>query len=879
MVAGKKRFKKIGNEAPEKKAEISGFPLRRASRFRKMVIIKSWRNSSIEVDPIMKRLLFLAAFFFVGTGTASADYVLLKINLNQLNFLPSGAMPAEGMKGAAGPGNPGGFAGGKGVGGGMAAGGGFGGMPPGGGMPAGGGFGGMPAGGGFGGMPPGGGFGGMPPGGGFGGMPPGGVPDPKASPGAPPSLYPDDPKARWISALVEINNVSKMPAMTSFGMLFTCETRWSPGKYVWLPVSTMFPMVGAPRIPAESFTTEFTAKFAKEKKDKNIETMLHLARWTLSRGQVKKFHEVMDEAVKIDEKRVNVNVKHYLRVKKGLEAPLKNQDPAQRDLIDNLIRTGYKENPSKQGHYGIYAPNLDDPATAAAVKRRLHLLEETLETFYFWFAMQKDLSAQPALPKYRLLAIVTGSKDDFVSRHADWGSMPRVADGFTPQRDNVIVMSGKPRIDDPNYAELVSLINSKLADANTKLQQQGFKVPLTPESLLSGEVNTYKESGRAAMFIGAAQTAVLLAKAIEDQAERHTATNEGVRQLLVASGMFPRSVQVPDWIVEGLAAFFETPAGTAYPTVGDRSCIHLISFKHHRANNEAFKNPADVLQSVISDSYFQKARQLTKDVQDRRDEKERMRLKESWEVARCSSWAFIYYLSQTRKLDYVFNYGKELDRLPRDMDLSSGVMQGSFAKAFDMAVPGNALVIEDTKMKNMAQNWFDMMQGANLDNGNLQAFLEKERAKQNPTTAPVVVASNPNPGVNTPPNTDPMPPNPNAAKTDLTGTTWGGKETRPGFGPLSFQFAANGQVTMTANGTTVQGKYERQDTAIALSFDGGIIYNGSISNNTMQGNARSGMTQWTWNLTSGAQAIQGVNPNQPGPMPPPKGPKGKGPKG
>ncbi len=374
-------------------------------------------------------------------------------------------------------------------------------------------------------------------------------------------------------------------------------------------------MVGAPRILAKSFTDEFTPEFNKEKKEKNIETMLRLARWTLSRGHMKRFHEVMDEAAKINDK--HVNVKQYQRVKKALEAPFKNQDPAQRDLLDELTRTGYKETQSKKGHYGIYAPNLgEDPYAEAAVKRRLNMLEDTLDTFYFWFAVQKELSAQPALPKYRLIAIVAGSKDDFVSRHAQWGSMPRVADGFTPQRDNVIVMSGKPRIDDPNYAELESLITTKLADINTKLQPMGFRTTVTRENLLSGEIRNLKESGNFAIFIGAAQTGVLLAKALEDQAERHTVTNEGVRQLLVASGMFPRSVQVPDWIVEGLAAFFETPAGTAYPTVGDRSCIHLISFKYHRAHGTFGDpvNPAETLQSVISDAYFQKAKQLNKDL-------------------------------------------------------------------------------------------------------------------------------------------------------------------------------------------------------------------------------------------------------------------------
>ena len=681
----------------------------------------------------MKRLLFLAAFLFVGTGATSADYVLLKINLNQLNFLPNAQMANLGGAGAAGQ-----------VGG---AGGGVVGPGPSGPFGGKGGPGGMPL--------PGGAGGGIPPGGQAGAMgAKGGNPNPglpTATPGTPVNLFPNDPNARWITALVEVNNVGIPQMAAPYGAIITCDTHY--GKNTWVPYSTFFPMLGTVspgglnpfRVLADSFSVEFATKFNKVKKDKNIDTMLHLARWTLSRGNLKKFHDVMDEATKLDEK--NATVKRYQSVKKALEAPFKNQDPVQRDLIDELTRTGYKERLSKKGHYGVYAPNFDDPSVEAGIKRRLNLLEDTLETFYFWFAMQKDLSKQPALPKYRLLGIVTGSNEDFISRHAQWGSQPRVADGFTPLRENVIVMSAKVRVNDPNFAELNSLISSKLAEANNKLQQMGFKMPITRENLLSGEINMIKESGRIGIFVSAAQTAVLLAKSLEDHAERHTVTNEGTRQLLIASGMLPRNVQVPDWIVEGLAAFFENPAGGAYPTIGERSCVHLISFKQHRTFNKEFANPADVLQSVISDTYFQKARQLNKDLQDSRDEKDRRRLKESWEIARCTSWAFIYYLSQKGKLDQIANYGKELDKLPRDMDLSSAVLQGCFAKAFDMADPNNPQRILHSSLQYRAQNWLEFMDVTNLDNGNLQAFLEKERAKDPSSlpNIPVAVGPNPNP--------------------------------------------------------------------------------------------------------------------------------------
>ncbi|HZZ80146.1 MAG TPA: DUF1570 domain-containing protein [Gemmataceae bacterium] len=721
----------------------------------------------------MKRSLFLAALFFASAGTASADYVLLKINLNQLSFMPSmpignagavgaaGAMGAPGAMGAMGgaamgqrggfpqpqPGIPGGFMGQPAPGmqrGGVA---GFMGGP--GPMGASGAYGAAGAAGAYGAV---GGVGAAGAVGGAGAQ--GGVPDPNANPFD--KFYPEDPNPKWITALVEVSKVSKQIQPTPMGGIVTCDTQW--GKNIWIPVfSPYFPMVGAPRVVADTFSNEFSSKFTKEKKEKNIETMLNLARWTLSRGQVKKFHEVMDEAVKINEK--HAIVKRYLQVKKGLASPFKDTDPMQRDLLKELASNGYRENHSKKGHYTIYAPQFgEDPRAEASVRRRLNLLEGTLETFYYWFAVEKNVTLQPELPKYRLIAVVTGSKEDFNSRHVQWGSLPKVADGFTPQRDNVIVMSSKPCVDDPNYAELDTLITTKLAEANNKLNQMGFSRTITRESLLNGEINTHKQSGGAAIYISAAQTAVLLCASLEDQSDRHTISNEGVRQLLVASGMFPRNVQVPDWIVEGLAAFFENPVGGAFPTIGERNCVHLISFKHLRATHRDFKNADVVLTSVISDRYFELPRKLETQYRNARNDDNRKKIKNAWEVARSSSWAYVYYLSQKRQLDYLFKYGKELDKLPRDMDLSPSVLEGCFARAFNMADARNPQLLDDTKVKNMAANWLEMMEGKNLDNSNLQTFFEKERARQD---AEKSLASTPNPGI---PGLTPLPgpgPNPN----------------------------------------------------------------------------------------------------------------------
>ena len=169
---------------------------------------------------------------------------------------------------------------------------------------------------------------------------------------------------------------------------------------------------------------------------------------------------------------------------------------------------------------------------------------------------------------------------------------------------------------------------------------------------------------------------MLLEKALEDGAERHTITNETIKQILIASEMFPRNVQIPDWMIEGLAAFFETPSNAVYPSIGGPSWLHLVSFKHHMKVTKKFdrENSKNVLYKVVTDGYFSDARKFAAEAQDQpTNVNAQYAAKEGWELARSSSWAFVYYLAQKGKLDMLFNYGKELDKLPRDfLRLSCG---------------------------------------------------------------------------------------------------------------------------------------------------------------------------------------------------------------
>lgn len=104
----------------------------------------------------------------------------------------------------------------------------------------------------------------------------------------------------------------------------------------------------------------------------------------------------------------------------------------------------------------------------------------------------------------------------------------------------------------------------------------------------------------------------------------------------------------------------------------------------------------------------------------------------------------------------------------------------------------------------------------------------------------------------------PQPPNPAGAnpapaapqQVNLAGSTWTGTENLQGFGRLSFQFQAGGQVNMTDASGVSQGTWIQQGNQVTLTFaNGQLTYRGIINGQVMSGNAGNVRgASWTFSL-------------------------------
>jgi hypothetical protein len=88
-----------------------------------------------------------------------------------------------------------------------------------------------------------------------------------------------------------------------------------------------------------------------------------------------------------------------------------------------------------------------------------------------------------------------------------------------------------------------------------------------------------------------------------------------------------------------------------------------------------------------------------------------------------------------------------------------------------------------------------------------------------------------------------------ASAQGLANTTWVGTENLANYGRLEFRFQANGQVTMIDTAGSHPGTYIVQGNRVTLTF-GGVVYSGTLSGNTISGNAcNAGNNQQQWSFS------------------------------
>ncbi len=418
--------------------------------------------------------------------------------------------------------------------------------------------------------------------------------------------------------------------------------------------------------------------------------MLADQRYRLGEGNDKAFQSLLDEMVNRTDKGDKSAVVAAAAVKELREklkkTPTRDDVAAWKDKgLPNTTLTGNR--------YTLLCENATDPQA----KGRLDRLERNFLQFYYWFALRGK--ALP-LPERRLMAVLVADPKRYEELRHAFGDVPAVTDAFCARRDALLVLC-QARADGSVMALEKQKDDMATAGWNFDLLLRGGAG--WPKSV-NDQLRTNPQAG-ATLWpeIFRAMTIALVRKALAEESELAGVSHEGTHQLLIATGLMPRTVVLPEWLQVGLPSAFETPrydpvsqVGAFWPTFAAPHWVYLTYFKLWDRNKSALlESPEVALRGVLADRYFHEANG---------DPDKVLR-------ARVMAWALSYYLLQN-KLDGLFRYAEELNALPRDLELDEDTHVACFARAFNLTKSGKPDEIDPAKWQVFAADWYRALGGA-----------------------------------------------------------------------------------------------------------------------------------------------------------------------
>lgn len=430
-----------------------------------------------------------------------------------------------------------------------------------------------------------------------------------------------------------------------------------------------------------------------------------IAEWALSHGLAGKddhVAQVLDKLSELDPKHPAAGP--YLKVKAGLAKALPRGEVS--SALRSRIGGSFKivESP----HYILLH---DLSADSPQVRNRLDLLEQGFRSFYYWFAL-RGINPLPEMPREKMPVVLTNNEKEFDRLYdqlmvgqlvagvagADVPKEPAgglgglgglgagmgakavkplvISDGFFDRRDNLVVFSSK-RLDE-------------LYDALEKHTRPFWQSGYDRHLILKGRKQGIPRTGANEDTLAQAQSCALVFKVMEEDSEVASSSHEVPRQLLYGSGLLSRNVLTPEWVEFGMGSFFETSPGSPWPTIGAVNHAYMTPFKAMLKLKKLERTPVETLRAVITDQYFRR-------VPASADRQAAAR------KARAAAWSLTFFLAQ-KKLDGWLRFFKELGKMPRDLELSDDMLLGAFARAFDCV--DAAKKVDNRKLMSLANQWY-----------------------------------------------------------------------------------------------------------------------------------------------------------------------------
>lgn len=348
-------------------------------------------------------------------------------------------------------------------------------------------------------------------------------------------------------------------------------------------------------VKAPTRQEEYKRLLNKANKSKAIEDYLEAASQAIKRGLLKEFYDCCSLAYKIDPE--NATVKRLIEARKRIKQPLGDSSEVEKNLRDATNLPKLKVEVSS--HY-VLLHDTDEVKTnrKTRAQSRLELLELVFESYFMKFALD-GIVLEP--PKEHMMVLLFAEEATF-HRYASLLSPElQMAAGFWSPKDNISVFY------DQGTTKSMKLLAALAQDLQkSKLKLRGSAVSQEIAHL----ANTFE----------------LLTKVAREESDIEVVSHEATHQLAGNSGLMSRGKIGARWAHEGLASYFETPAGAGWGGIGAVNDSRLTDYRI--VSRDPKRNRIEL---VISDQLFYRARDQGEAVE-----------------AYGQAWGLTYFLMETR---------------------------------------------------------------------------------------------------------------------------------------------------------------------------------------------------------------------------------------
>ena len=372
-------------------------------------------------------------------------------------------------------------------------------------------------------------------------------------------------------------------------------------------------------VSAPTRQEEYKRLFIKASKSKDIKDYLEAASQALKRGLLKEFYDCCSAAFKIDPE--NDTLKRLIEARKRVKQSLGDPVEVERNLrsVTNLSKFKVEISP----HYVM----LHDTSDARVGRKtrsqaRIELLETVYESYFMKFALDGIVLERP---KEHLMVLLFAEENTFQRYATLLAQELKMAAGFWSPKDNISVF----------YDQGTTKHMKDLASLSAEMQKSKNK--------LRGTVASKDMAHLANSF-------ELLIKVDREESDVEVVSHEATHQLAGNSGVLPRGKIGARWAHEGLASYFETPAGAGWGGIGAVNQTRLADYRviSHDPNRNK-------LRLIVSDRLFYDARDAGQAVE-----------------AYGQAWALTFFLMETR-FDKLIAYYQKCSQFEDDLSAESRI--------------------------------------------------------------------------------------------------------------------------------------------------------------------------------------------------------------